>query len=162
MATNTAQSEPQCDPTISSSANTEIDVALDVLINAPRERVFDAIVQDIDEWFRPGDMPGMNLILEAHPGGRLYRDMGDDSGHWWGTVQVIKPPELLEIAGPLFMSAPVASHISFRLEDDVDRTKLLFNHRAIGLIPDGALQNAYTNWTAIITKGLKDHVERNR
>jgi len=44
----------------------------------------------------------MPMKLEAWPGGRWYRDLGDNNGHYWGTVQAIKKPTLLEICGPLF------------------------------------------------------------
>ena len=46
----------------------------------------------------------MPMKLEAWPGGRWYRDLGDGNGHFWGHVQAIKRPTLLEISGPLFMS----------------------------------------------------------
>ena len=42
----------------------------------------------------------MPMKLEAWPGGRWYRDLGDNSGHYWGAVQAIKKPTLLEICGP--------------------------------------------------------------
>ncbi|HEX3702577.1 MAG TPA: hypothetical protein VHU82_04550 [Vicinamibacterales bacterium] len=35
--------------------------------------------------------------LEAWPGGRWFRDLGDNTGHLWGHVQAIKPPTLPEI-----------------------------------------------------------------
>ncbi len=37
------------------------------------------------------------MRIEPWPGGRWYRDLGDNSGHLWGHVQVIKPPTLLEL-----------------------------------------------------------------
>ena len=46
------------------------------------------------------------MKLEPWPGGRWFRDLGNDNGHFWGLVQAIKRPTLLEITGPLFMSAP--------------------------------------------------------
>ena len=51
----------------------------------------------------------MPMKIEPWPGGRWYRDLGDDNGHLWGHVQAIKRPTLLEITGPLFMSYPASS-----------------------------------------------------
>jgi hypothetical protein len=51
----------------------------------------------------------------ARPGGRWYRDLGEDNGHFWGTVQAIKRPTLLEITGPLFMSYAAVSNLQYRL-----------------------------------------------
>ena len=41
-----------------------------------------------------------------------YRDLGNDAGHLWGHVQVIKPPTWLELCGPMFMSYPAATTCS--------------------------------------------------
>ena len=41
------------------------------------------------------------MLLEPHPGGRWFRDLGGDNGHLWGFVQSIKRPVLLEIWGIL-------------------------------------------------------------
>jgi hypothetical protein len=74
------------------------------------------------------------MKLEAWPGGRWYRDLGNHSGHLWGHVQVIKPPTLLEICGPLMMSYPAANHLQYRLKAEGGVTRLAFLHRATGLI----------------------------
>ena len=63
----------------------------------------------------------MPMKLEAWPGGRWYRDLGDDNGHFWGHVQAIKRPTLLEITGPLFMSYPVVSNLQYRLSEEERR-----------------------------------------
>ena len=39
------------------------------------------------------------MVLEPHPGGRWYRELGGDNGHLWGFVQSIKRPVLLENLG---------------------------------------------------------------
>ena len=57
----------------------------------------------------------MPMVLEQWPGGRWFRDLGNGQGHLWGFVQVIKPPTLIEIHGPLFMSYAVAGHVQFRM-----------------------------------------------
>ena len=75
--------------------------------------------------------------LEAWPGGRLWRDLGNDTGHLWGYVQVIKPPKLLEIWGPLMMSFPSVNHLQYRLTaEGAASTRLQLTHRAMGPIPD--------------------------
>ena len=58
------------------------------------------------------------MVLEPHPGGRWYRDLGGDNGHLWGFVQSIKRPALLEIWGPLFMSTAATSNLLYRLTRD--------------------------------------------
>jgi activator of Hsp90 ATPase-like protein len=76
----------------------------------------------------------MPMKLEAWPGGRWYRDLGNNNGHYWGTVQAIKKPTLLEIWGPLFMSNPVTNNIQYRLKESGGVTLITFRHQAFGLI----------------------------
>lgn len=57
----------------------------------------------------------MPMILEEWPAGRWFRDLGNGQGHLWGFVPVIKPPTLIEIQGPMFMSYAVAGHLQLRL-----------------------------------------------
>ncbi len=60
--------------------------------------------------------------------------MGDGAGHFWGNVQAIKTPTLLEIWGPLFMSYPAVSNLQYRLSEENGVTRLKFVHRAMGSI----------------------------
>lgn len=86
------------------------------------------------------------MVLEPWPGGRWFRDLGDNAGHWWGTVQVIKPPKLLEISGPMFMSFPVASHMQYRLTEQGESTRLTIRHHAFGHIPQEHLDGVSHGW----------------
>jgi len=52
--------------------------------------------------FETPDGTSLQMKLEAWPGGRWYRDLGNNMGHFWGHVQAIKAPNLIEICGPLF------------------------------------------------------------
>src|SRR4029077_6846145 len=87
--------------------------------------------------------------LEACPGGRWYRDLGDNNGHFWGVVQAIKRPTLLEITGPLFMSYPVVSNVQYRLSEKDGGTLLTFHHTALGLILDDHRKGVSKGWSYI-------------
>lgn len=103
-------------------------------ISAPIDIAFQAM---LDEMGPEAQMPGgkpFPMKIEPWPGGRWYRDLGNNSGHLWGHVQVIKPPTLLEICGPLMMSYPSANHLQYRFQAEGSVTRLQFLHRAIGLI----------------------------
>jgi uncharacterized protein YndB with AHSA1/START domain len=88
----------------------------------------------------------MNMKLEPWPGGRWFRDLGNNAGHLWGHVQVIKPPKLLELVGPTMMSYPAISHIQYRLTEQSGGTLLKFTHRAMGLIEPGLEQDVSKGW----------------
>jgi len=91
----------------------------------------------------------LSMVLEAWPGGRWYRDLGNQNGHFWGTVQAIRRPTLLEICGPLFMSAPVMSNLQYRLTPADGGTLISFRHSALGFVPDEVRKNLGTGWTTL-------------
>jgi len=125
-----------------------ITITREIEIAAPIEIAFEAMLEEIGPG---GEMPGgkpFPMIVEAWPGGRWYRDLGDNAGHLWGHVQVIKPPTLLELYGPMFMSFPGLNHIQYRLTADADSggTRLKFTHRAMGPIPDEVREGVGHGW----------------
>src|SRR5262245_37739042 len=123
MATTMAEQEIQT-----------IHVLKDIQIAAPLEVAFEALLEELGP---AGEMPGgkpFPRVLEPWPGGRWYRDLGNNAGHLWGHVQVIKPPALLELCGPLFMSYPGVNHVQYRLMAEGGGTRLQLTHRAFGQI----------------------------
>jgi uncharacterized protein YndB with AHSA1/START domain len=100
-------------------------------IAAPLEIVFETILEQMGPLNSTPEKP-MPMVLEAWPGGRWYRDLGNNTGHFWGTVQAIKTPSLLEICGPLFMSTPAVSNLQYRLMEENGATRMRFVHRAMG------------------------------
>ena len=98
----------------------------------------------------------MQMLLEQWPGGRWFRDRGNGVGHLWGHVQVIKPPVLLELSGPMFMSYPAINHLEIRLQEIAGGTRLSLRHRAIGLIDPQHRTGVATGWRQMIESIQKD------
>src|SRR6185312_5149978 len=93
---------------------------------AAPEKVFEGLIQHLCNLEGEPGKPSVKLKMERKPGGRWYRDLGNESGHLWGFVQSIKPPALLEIFGPLMMSYPIAGHLIVRLTPTSNGTQLVF------------------------------------
>jgi hypothetical protein len=89
------------------------------------------------------------MKLEAWPGGRWFRDLGDGNGHFWANVQAIKRPTLLEFYGPLFMSYPVANNVQYRLSEEGGETVIQFRHSAFGFIDEQHRKGVVTGWNTI-------------
>src|SRR5678809_377258 len=105
-------------------------------IKAPPEKVYEGLIKHLTNMEGEPGTPGIQLKLERKPGGRWYRDLGNDSGHLWGFVQSIKPPTLLELWGPMMISNPVAVHLIARLTPTADGTKLNFKNEVFGPLPE--------------------------
>src|SRR5439155_18616035 len=95
------------------------------------------------------------MTIEARPGGRWFRDLGQDNGHFWGSVQAIKRPTLLEITGPLFMSAPVVSNVQYRLKEVDGGTLITFRHSAFGFVPDEFRAGLAAGWLPLLERVRK-------
>jgi uncharacterized protein YndB with AHSA1/START domain len=102
-------------------------------IAAPIDIVFETVLEQMGPLNSTPEKP-MPMVLEAWPGGRWYRDLGNKTGHLWGLVQAIKPPSLLEITGPLFMSNPAVSNLQCRLNEEDGVTHMRFVHRTMGWV----------------------------
>ena len=126
-------------------------------IAAPIDIVFETILEEMGPSLLDGKGNSMHLKLEAWPGGRWFRDLGDGAGHWWGTVQAIKPPSLIEIQGPLFMSYPALSNVQYRLTEENGATRLKFTHRGMGFI---AFDPQIKDQWSMIENGWGSHIDK--
>jgi uncharacterized protein YndB with AHSA1/START domain len=127
-------------------------------IAAPLEIVFETILDQMGPMNSTPEKP-MPMVLEAWPGGRWYRDLGNNTGHYWGTVQSIKAPYLLEISGPLFMSTPAISNLQFRLTEENGATRMRFVHRASGWIGEND-RGVDSGWSQLIGRIVTAAAER--
>jgi uncharacterized protein YndB with AHSA1/START domain len=136
-----------------------LEISKEVEIKAPIDIAFEAV---LDVLGPEGEMPGSKpfpMKIEPWPGGRWYRDLGHSSGHLWGHVQVIKPPTLLEISGPLMMSYPAVNHLQYRLKAEGSVTRLVFLHRAVGLIEAEHRDGLPQGWEYWV-KHIRERAER--
>ncbi len=121
-----------------------LEIEQQIEVKAPLAAAFEGLIRQLTSI---NEMP---LKLERFPGGRWFRDLGNDTGHLWGFVQVIKPPTLLEIYGPMMMSYPVAGHLQVRLAEAPGGTKVTLRHRAFGLIEDAHREGLVKGWQQIL------------
>jgi hypothetical protein len=131
--------------------NLVLDIEQRIEVKAPLARVFEGLVGHLTE--RNVMMP---LRLERTVGGRWFRDLGDGAGHLWGFVQVWKPPTLIEIQGPLFMSYPVSGHLQLRLTETAGITTVTLRHRAFGLLEENHRQTVQPGWQKILAALQRD------
>jgi len=135
-----------------------LTVSQEIRVRATLEQTFEALLEQLgpQNESEQGKMP---MELEAWPGGRWFRDLGDGNGHLWGHVQAIKRPTLLEVTGPLFMSYAVVSNLQYRLSQDGSETVIKFHHKAFGLIQEEHRRGVTGGWTHI-NERIKASAER--
>lgn len=143
---------------------TEFRIAQEVFIQAPREKVWDALTSEIDTWWSKRlhhSIGESTLSLEPKIGGAFTERWGDDEGALWGTVIFIRKPDILRLSGPLGMiEAPVNSVYSYELEDQGAGTLLKLLHHACGPITDEWHAGYSAGWTELLGSHLKEYLEQ--
>ena len=133
-------------PTMQTIEDLTLNISEEIHVEASVEATFAALLEQLGPGSEGPDGTPMPMKIEPWPGGRWYRDLGDDNGHFWGHVQAIKRPTLLEITGPMFMSYPVASNVQYRLSEVDGGTLIKFHHQAMGLIEEGHREGLGKGW----------------
>jgi len=141
--------------------NLTLDITQEIHVGASLEATFEALLEQMGPGNEtPEGMP-LPMTIEPRPGGRWFRDLGGDNGHFWGHVQAIKRPALLEITGPLFLSLPVISNVQYRLTEVEGGTLITFRHSALGFVPDDVRRGTGRGWTALHER-VRTRAERTR
>ncbi len=122
-----------------------LDQEQQIEVNGAIGDVFQRMLYRFSEGSATPEGP-MPMILEPWAGGRWYRDRGNGIGHLWCHVQVIKPPVLLELSGPMFMSYPALNHVEVRLEEIAKGTRVTIRHRALGFLDPEHVAGVGQGW----------------
>ena len=136
-----------------------LNITMEIQVNATLETTFAALLEQMGPGNETPEGVAMPMKLEAWPGGRWFRDLGDNNGHFWGNVQAIKRPTLVEISGPLFMSYAAVSNVQYRLTENNGGTLIKFQHKAMGTIQDDHRKGVTKGWQYILSCA-RDRAER--
>lgn len=140
-----------------------LNISIETHVKAGIEATFLAVLDQVGPLNETPEGVSLKMKLEAWPGGRWYRDLGDGNGHYWGTVQAIKRPTLLEMCGPLFASYPLVSNVQYRLSEEQGGTLIKFRHTALGFIDEEHKKGVGSGWTFTLenirkrAEGLRAH-----
>src|SRR5688572_19184611 len=121
----------------------------EITVHASLDQTFASLIAQMGRLNETPDGKPLPMILEPHPGGRWYRDLGGDDGHLWAFVQSIKRPFLLEFWGPLFMSTGAQSNMMYRLTEKEGGTLISFRHTVVGPFPEDHRGQMGTGWKAM-------------
>ena len=121
----------------------------EIQVHASLEDTFDSLISQLGRQNETPDGKPLPMMLEPHPGGRWYRELGGDDGHLWAFVQSIKRPSLLEFWGPLFMSTGATSNMMYRLSESEGGTLISFRHTVVGPFPEDHRGPLGTGWKAL-------------
>lgn len=136
----------------------------DVDIQAPRQRVFQALVEETSAWwgspYLRDEAAAQAMIIEPRLGGRMYEVWGEHEGAEWARVTAFRLHELLELEGRMALAGAVTGVVSFRLETRGEATRLHFTHHALGEMSPQVEQNYLKGWRDLLMLRLAAYVEK--
>lgn len=138
-----------------------VTINQEIHVQAPLDVTFAALLEQLGPGNETLDGKSMNMKIEAWPGGRWYRDLGDGNGHLWAHVQAIKRPTLLEFVGPIFASFPMVNNVQYRLKEVDGGTLIVFRHTALGLMTSEHKVEMPKGWASMHDR-VRKHAEGTR
>jgi uncharacterized protein YndB with AHSA1/START domain len=135
--------------TAQATSQPTFEITEEIFVRASIDDTFDSLITQIGRQNETPEGKPQPMIIETRPGGRWYRDLGEDNGHLWGFVQSIRRPSLLEIWGPLFMSTACINNLIYRLTEVDGGTKIVFKHTLLGPVPAEFRQHMAPGWNAM-------------
>src|SRR5688500_2002373 len=100
------------------------EIEMEIHIAAPPERVFEAFINETGRWwskdFTMGGKDTSDIVLEAHPGGRLLEQFSNGGGNVWAIVMGINPGKSIRMGIPDGVIWSGAGSFSLRFEADGD------------------------------------------
>ena len=124
----------------------------EVHVAASAAAAFAVVLNHVGPRFRMPDSVPVPMTLEPWPGGRWYRDLGNQDGHCWGQVQTIHRPTTLEITGPLLRTYPVPCTLHFRLSERDTGTQIELRYLAVGVVPHAFRSGLADGWSALLSR----------
>ena len=143
------------------------EVALEVEIAAPPERVWKAFTEEIAAWwptafYTSPDPKG--FVFEEKLGGRVYEDRGDGQGLVWYQVTELSKPERIRLSGDLTPEfggpARLQTRIDFVPSGEGTRFRLL--DTLFGRLGANLEQNVAEGWKLLFEGCFKPWVEEGK
>jgi uncharacterized protein YndB with AHSA1/START domain len=143
-------------------------VELEVRIDAPPQRVWDAMIKQTSRWWRKDFYTNprtQDFHIEPRLGGRMYEDWGSGDGLVWATVVALETPRMILLSGHLTpqFGGPAHTLFEFRLDPAGDGATLVkITDNIFGNISEDLSRQMHEGWTLLFAGGLKPFVESNR
>lgn len=139
-----------------------IQIAQEITIDAPKEKVFEALLNDTKSWWGAPYLSADNctdIQIEAKVGGKFFETWGPSEGRIWGYVTQLKHNHFLEVTGPFCMTGAIHAVVCFEVEDRGSSTLVKLSHDACGYISEESKSQYAFGWKDLLGTRLKSLVE---
>ena len=151
--------EGQKGDTVESTADRLVKIETEIRVEAPPERVFDALSKDLDVWWPFRFRADGKMVVECRVGGRVYEDWGGGAGAHHGVIVWWEPPVKFASSGPGAMTAAFQSHDLATVIPDGDGCIYRKSLTLWGAVPDEVERKFREGSKAILAQHFKAYVE---
>jgi DNA-binding transcriptional ArsR family regulator/uncharacterized protein YndB with AHSA1/START domain len=137
-------------------------IELDVPLQAPPDRVFQALTDEIDAWWSYRVTIDSHVHLESHVGGHFYEAFNAGGGALYALVTFVKPGEEIRLNGSMGLADQAISnlvHFTVQLQQP-NSTRLQLTHRFLGRVNAVTVDTFRHSWEELLTQHLKSFVEQ--
>ena len=143
------------------------NVVIEIEIEAPISKTWNAMVQDIGHWWRKDFLiceESAGMILDPRVGGLLFERAGAEGcGYAWGNIISFQPETHLGYVAQIVppFGGPAQSVVQIALEAlDGEKTKLTLTDSIIGHVTEDLFSCLEDGWKMLYAEGgLKTYVE---
>ena len=140
------------------------NVQLEVKIDAPAQRVWDAMVKETTHWWRKDFLTkeSKGFYIEPRIGGKMYEDRGDGNGLIWAEVIGVDAPNSIQMLGILSAEygGPAHTIMKFAVEAAGENASIVKITDTIwGNLSESAGSTMHEGWTILFQQSLKEYVE---
>lgn len=145
--------------TITDRAFGMLEYVQEIHIEAPVARVFEAVTQEVGDWFPARFIEGSTVVCEPGAGGRIYEDGGDGRQILWDWCTAWFPNAYVAYQSTWgFAGGAAVILVEYWFEEADGGTTVRVKNRIVGDIPEGS-REGYVAHMAPVSKWLKDYVE---
>lgn len=140
----------------------------EILLTAPREEVWEKVINHADAWWCHSYKPGSTILIEPWPGGRFWERFADGiNGSVFGNIVYIEPPKVLKVVGQFALPGVANSGGVWRLEETEGGTLFKASGEIFGLLDAVTLKDRKGGSIALIESMRKwvelgEKTERNQ
>lgn len=137
-----------------------VKIEQEMRINAPREKVFEAITSNLNDWWPHRFKPDSEVYCEAKVGGTSGEKFTSGGGAIYGEVVYIDPPHKLAQSGASALAKGMNAFGVDTLEEDGEGGTIYKKELNFwGIVPEDMVQMYEMGMRAIMEKALKGYVE---
>ena len=138
-----------------------VEIEMELRVDAPIERVYKALTEEIDAWWPHRFKPDSTVYAEVAVGGKIEERFKNGGGALYGEFLYFDPPTKIASGGSSALNRGYSTYSVDNLErTDTGGTLIKRKFQVWGLVPQDAEDMYRGGVASILQKAFADYIER--